>query len=325
MTRLCAILIALVSISGCAPKPEPPPSRDYQFEALQNQVRQMEIFIDNWSGYEQKFSRINSLDEYRSFKNKIFTSPAYGKLAGRAELEGKIRQFDAVVKRYEIWLEERSDLLDQMEDFTQNYRDRQSQIFATHAKPFRVGPYELAVQNGYFILEPEDPDQAYASARYVGLNQLNIIAASRDLPLRLPRLAVGDFVVEVKITNRSDKKILRPDGYVVHRQSRTLENGSRISRSYRQYLVNFSDEMQNRYQFAQAIDVTNKDSENGIRPGEHVVWSYRFSRDNHPLETVNSFKIIYPKKVFGKPLRLTIPLKTISRPTVPVSLRNGLS
>lgn len=155
MTRLCAILIALVSISGCAPKPEPPPSRDYQFEALQNQVRQMEIFIDNWSGYEQKFSR--------------------------------------------------------------------------------------------------------------------------------------------------------------------------ISRSYRQYLVSFSDEMQNRYQFAQAVDVTNKDSENGIRPGEHVVWSYRFSRDNHPLETVNSFKIIYPKKVFGKPFRLTIPLKTISKPTVPVSLRNGLS
>ncbi|MBT8347412.1 MAG: hypothetical protein KJO28_14045 [Desulfofustis sp.] len=325
MVRLCVILITLFSISGCAPKPEPPPPRDYQFEALQNKVRQMEIFIDNWSGYEQEFSRINSLDEYRTFKNKIFSSPAYGKLEDSAQLEGKIRQFDAVIKRYEIWLEERTELLDQMEEFSRNYRDSQSQIFATHAKPFRVGPYELTVQNGYFTLEPEDPDKAYASARYVGLNQLNIIAASRDLPLRLPRLTVGDFIVEVKITNRSEKKILRPDGYIVHRQSRTLENGSNISRSYRQYLVNFSDEVQNRYQFAQAVDVTNKDSENGIRPGEHVVWSYRFNKDNHPVETVNSFKIIYPQKVFGKPLRLTIPLKTISKPTVPDLLRNSLS
>ena len=323
MTRLCAIFIVLFLISGCAPKPEPPPSRDYQFEALQNQVRQMENFIDNWSGYEQKFSRINSLDEYRTFKNKIFSSPAYGKLEGRAALEGKIRQFDAVIRRYEIWLQERTDLLDQMEEFSRNYRHSQSQIFTTHAKPFRVGSYELIVQNGYFILEPEDPDKAYASARYVGLNQLNIIAASRDLPLRLPRLTVGDFVVEVKITNRSDKKILRPDGYVVHRQSRTLDNGSTISRSHRQYLVIFSDEVQNRYQFAQALDVINKDSESGIRPGEHVVWSYRFNKDNHPVETVNSFRIIYPQKVFGKSLRLTIPLKTISKPALPEALQNG--
>ena len=325
MTRLCAIVLAMVLIAGCAPKPEPPPPRDYQFEALQNQVRQMENFIDNWSGYDQKFSRINSLDEYRTFKNKIFSSPVYGKLAGRAELEGKIRQFDAVIRRYEIWLEERTELLDQMEEFSRNYRDSQSKIFATYAKPFRVGPYELTVQNGYFMLEPEDPDKAYASARYVGLNQLNIIAASRDLPLRLPRLTVGDFVVEVKITNRSENKILRPDGYIVHRQSRTLENGSKISRSYRQYLVSFSDEVKNRYQFAQAIDVTNKNSDNGIRPGEHAVWTYRFNQDNHPVETVNSFRIIYPQKVFGKPLRLSIPLKTISKPTVPDALQNGLS
>ena len=324
MTRLCA-LIALVFMSGCAATPEPPPSRDYQFEALQNQVRQMEIFIDNWSGYEQQFSRINSLDEYRTYKNKIFSSPAYGKLDGRAELEGKIGQFDAVVTRYEIWLQERSDLLDQMEKFSRNYRDSQRKIFSTHAKPFRVGPYELIVQNGYFMLKPEDPDKAYASARSVGLNQLNIIAASRDLPLRLPRLTIGDFVVQIKITNRSDNKILRPDGYVVHRQSRTLDNGSTISRSHRQYLVSFSDEVQNRYQFAQAVDVTNKDSESGIRPGEHVVWSYRFNRDNHPVETVNNFRIIYPEKVFGQPLRLTIPLKAISKPAVPVALQNSLS
>ena len=325
MIRLCFAFFALVSITGCASRPAPPPPLDYQLEALQNQVRQMEIFIDNWSGFDQKFSRINSLDEYKTFKNKIFSSQAYGKLEGRAQLEGKIRQFDAIIRRYEIWLEERTELLDQMEEFSRTYRDSQSQIFATHAKPLRVGPYELIVQNGYFMLEPEDPDKAYASARYVGLNQLNIIAASRDLPLRLPHLKVGDFVVEVKITNRSGKKILRPDGYIIHRQSRTLENGSKISRSYRQYLVSFSDEVKNRYQFAQAVDVTNKDSDNGIRPGEHAVWTYRFNKDNHPVETVNSFKIIYPQKVFGKPLRLSIPLKTISKPSVPNALQNGLS
>ena len=325
MIRHCFILFSLVLITGCAPKPEPPPPRDYQFEALQNQVRQMEIFIDNWSGYDQKFSRINSLEEYQTFKNKIFSSPVYTKLEDRAQLEGKIRQFDAIIRRYEIWLEERAELLDQIEEFSRTYKDSQSQIFATHAKPFRVGPYELIVQNGYFMLEPEDPDKAYASVRHVGLNQLNIIAASRDLPLRLPRLRVGDFVVEVKITNRSDKRILRPDGYTIHRQSRTLENGSKISRSYRQYLVSFSDEVKNRYQFAQAVDITNKNSDKGIRPGEHAVWTYRFNKDNHPVETVNSFKIIYPQKVFGKPLRLSIPLKTINKPSVPEKLQRGLS
>ncbi len=325
MNRPTLLILALVLSAGCAAKPEPPPDKDYQFEALQNQVRQMEIFIDNWSGYEQKFSRINSLEEYRKYKRKIFSSPAYEKLEGRTLLEGKINQFDAVVKRYEIWLEERTELLDQMAEFTRTYKNRQNQLFARHAKPFQVGPYELTVQNGYFVLEPEDPDKAYASARYVGLNQLNIIAASRDHPLRLPRLTVGDFVVEVKITNRSEKQILRPDGYIVHRQSRTLDNGSKISRSYRQYLVNFSDEAKNRYQFAEAVDVTNKDSENGIRPGEYAVWSYRFNRDNHPVEAVDTFRISYPQKVFGKSLRLTIPLETIPKPAVPEALQNGLS
>lgn len=324
MNRPALLILALILSAGCAAKPEPPPAKDYQFEALQNQARQMEIFIDNWSGYEQKFSRINSLEEYRKYKRKIFSSPAYEKLEGRALLEGKINQFDAVVKRYEIWLEERTELLDRMAEFTRTYKERQNQLFARHAKPFRVGPYELTVQSGYFVLEPEDPDQAYASARYVGLNQLNIIAASRDHPLRLPRLTVGDFVVEVKITNRSEKQILRPDGYIVHHQSRTLDNGSKISRSHRQYLVNFSDEANNRYQFAEAVDVTNKDSENGIRPGEHAVWSYRFNRDNHPVETVDTFRISYPQKVFGKSLRLTIPLETIPKPAVPEALQNGL-
>ena len=325
MLRPIVFFLVIVLAAGCAPTQEPPPTRDYQLEALENQARQMENFIDNWTGYEQKFSRINSLDEYRQFKRKIFSSPAYENLEGRALLEGKINQFDAVIKRYEIWLEERTDLLEQMAEYARTYRDSQSQLFARQAKPFRVGPYELIIQNGYFVLEPDDPDKAYAAARYVGLNQLNIIAASRDLPLRLPRLTVGDFVVEVKITNRSAQQILRPEGYIVHRQSRTLDNGSEISRSYRQYLVSFSDEVKNRYQFAQALDVTNKESENGIRPGEHAVWTYRFNRDNHPVETVDTFRIIYPKKVFGKALRLTIPLKTITKPAVPMTLQNGLS
>ena len=322
MIRLTILLLGCVLVTSCAPKPPPPPDRDYQFEALQNQVRQMNIFIDNWSGYDQKFSRINSLAEYKAVKNKIFSSPAYDKLQLKDQFEGRINQFDAVVSRYEIWLDERARLLERMEAFSHTYEENQKQIFSTNAKPFTVSPYELIVENGYYELEPEDPDKAYASARYVGLNQLNIIAASRDRPLRLPHLAIGDFVVEVRISNRSDQKILRPDGYIVHRQSKTLENGSNISRSYRQYRVSFSDEVKNKYQFARAIDVTNKDSENGIRPGEHAVWTYRFNPDNHPVETVNTFQIIYPQKVFGKPLRLSIPLRTITIPTLPDSLTN---
>lgn len=280
----------------------------------------MEIFIDNWSGYDQKFSRINSLAEYKTVKNKIFSSPAYDKLQLQEQFEGKINQFDAVVRRYEIWLDERLRLLESMEAFSHTYEQNQKQIFSRNAKPFKVGPYELIVENGYYKLEQEDPDKAYASARYVGLNQLNIIAASRDRPLRLPHLVVGDFVVQVRIGNRSDRKILRPEGYLVHRQSKTLENGGNISRSYRQYLVSFSDEVKNKYQFSRAINVTNKDSENGIRPGEHVIWTYHFNQENHPLETVTSFQIIYPKKVFGTPLRLNIPLKTIAKPALPESL-----
>ncbi len=322
MIRLTTLLLVCLLVTSCAPKPPPPPDRDYQLEALQNQVRQMDIFIDNWSGYDQKYSRINNLAEYKAVKNKIFSSPAYDKLQLQEQFEGKINQFDAVVRRYEIWLDERSRLLERMEAFSHAYEEGQKQIFTKNAKPFRISPYELIVENGYYELLAEDPDQAYASARYVGLNQLNIIAASRDRPLRLPHLAVGDFVVEVRISNRSDRKILRPDGYLVHRQSRTLENGSNISRSYREYLVKFSDEVKNKYQFAQAIDVTNKDSENGIRPGEHAVWTYRFNPDNHPVETVNTFQIIYPQKVFGKPLRLSIPLRTITIPTLPDSLTN---
>ena len=212
-------------------------------------------------------------------------------------------------------------MFEKIDFFSENYRNSQKQIFATNAKPFRVGPYELLVHNGYFILESDDPDQAYASARYVGLSQLNIIATSRDRPLRLPRLTIGDFVLEVEIRNRSDKKILRPDGYIVHRESKTLENGSTISRSYRQYLVSFSDEVKNKYQFSQAVGVTNKDSEKGIRPGERAIWAYRFNHDNHPVETVSTFQVIYPKKVFGTSLRLKVPLQTITIPSLPDSLR----
>ena len=289
MIRLTTLLLVCLLVTSCAPKPPPPPDRDYQLEALQNQVRQMDIFIDNWSGYDQKYSRINNLAEYKAVKNKIFSSPAYDKLQLQEQFEGKINQFDAVVRRYEIWLDERSRLLERMEAFSHAYEEGQKQIFTKNAKPFRISPYELIVENGYYEILAEDPDQAYASARYVGLNQLTIIAASRDRPLR---------------------------------QSKTLENGSNISRSYREYLVKFSDEVKNKYQFAQAIDVTNKDSENGIRPGEHAVWTYRFNPDNHPVETVNTFQIIYPQKVFGKPLRLSIPLTTITIPTLPDSLTN---
>ena len=323
MNRVTSLLLLALVISGCTPAPPPPPPRNYQLEALQNQVREMEIFIDNWSGYDQRFSRINSLEEYKTVKSNILSSPAYDKLEGRMLFEGKINQFDAVIRRYEIWLDERAGLLENIGLFSENYKNSQKQIFAAHAKPLRVGPYELLVHNGYFILEPDDPDQAYASARYVGLNQLNIIAASRDRPLRLPRLTIGDFVLEVEISNRSDKKILRPDGYIVHREAKTQANGGNISRSYRQYLVNFSDEEKNTYQFSQAVGVTNKDSEKGIRPGERAIWAYRFNQSNHPVETVSTFQVIYPKKVFGKPLRLKIPLQTIAKPDLPDSLRKN--
>ncbi|MGI9537108.1 MAG: hypothetical protein ACR2PB_08550, partial [Desulfocapsaceae bacterium] len=100
MIRIFTLLCVCFLVANCAPKPPPPPDRDYKFEALQNQVRQMEIFIDNWSGYDQKFSRINSLAEYKTVKNKIFSSPAYDKLQLQEQFEGKINQFDAVVRRY---------------------------------------------------------------------------------------------------------------------------------------------------------------------------------------------------------------------------------
>lgn len=325
MNRLAILGILIILTAGCGSKPPPPPAKDYNLEALHNRVRQMEIFIDNWSGYEQRYSRINNLEEYQATREKIFSSPAYDKFTGKAQFEQKVSQFDAAVSRYERWVKERARLLEEMEDFQQRYKDTQKQTFARYARPFRVGPYELIVASGYYELIPHDPDKAYASARFVGLNQLNIIAASKDRPLQLPQLELGNFVVEVKIINRSDQQILRPDGFIVHRQSKTLDNGAQISRSRHQHLVKFTDDMRNRYQFSQADGVINRDSDNGLRPGEQMIWSYRFNRENHPLQTVNTFDIIYPTQVFGKSLRLRIPLQVIARPVVPGSLQSPAS
>ncbi len=322
MVRFILLLVACFFIAGCTLK-SPPPARDYKLEALHNEVRQVEIFIDNWSGYQQKYSRINSLDEYKSVRQKILASPAYQKLSGKERFEGKLNQFDAVVKRYEIWVEERATRLKKMERFVRDYQASQKRIFSQYAKPLVAGAYELVVENSYYLLEPDDPDKAYASARYVGLSQLNIIAASKDQPLRLPRLAIKDFVVEIKISNRSNQKILRPDGFTVQRQSKISKGGSPVSRSRRQYLVNFSDDIKNRYQFAQAVGVTNKNSENGIRPGDSVTWTYHFSRENHPVETVRTFHVIYPARVFGHALRLNIPLQAIRKPKLSESYRAG--
>jgi hypothetical protein len=127
-------------------------------------------------------------------------------------------------------------------------------------------------------------------------------------------------VVKVRISNSSNQKLLRPDGFTVERQTRTSRSGSQVTRSQRKYLVSFSDEVQNHYEFSQAFDVINKDSDNGIRPGESVLWSYRFNRENFPVETVKSFQVIYPARVFGKPLRLNIPLAAIQKPELPLAL-----
>lgn len=321
--RYVTLILFFTIIAGCASKPPPPPPKDYQLEALQNQVREVNHFIDNWTGFKQEYSSINSLDEYKETRQKILSSPAYLKLTNQRSFEGKTNQFDAIVKRYEIWIEERSAMLTAMDQFLHQYKSSQQLLFSKHAKPLAVGSYELAVANAYYHMEPVDPDQAYASARYVGLKQLNIIAASKDQPLRLPHLAIADFVVEVKITNRSSKKILRPDGFIVHRQSKSNKSGSFIARSFREYLVQFSDNVNNRYEFSQALDVINKDSENGIRPGNDMIWSYHFNEDNHPLDTVKTFQIIFPQKVFGKPLKLKIPTQTIQKPKLPNTFSAG--
>ncbi len=321
MFRLSYIILACCLLAaGCAAKPDAPPPKDYQLEALQNEVRQVIQFIDNWSGYEQKFSSINSLEEYSSVKQKVLASPAYPRFTGKERLQSKISQFDAVVRRYETWVEDRADLLERINDFIANYQANQKQLFSRHARPLAVGPYRLVIDNSYYQLEPDDPDKAYASARYVGLSQLNIIAASRDQPLRLPSLKISGFVVEVKIGNGSSQKLLRPDGFTVNRQTRTSRSGSQVTRSQRQYLVSFSDEVQNRYEFSQAVDVINKDSDNGIRPGESMIWTYHFNRENFPVETVKTFQAIYPDRVFGKPLRLSIPLTAIQIPELPAAL-----
>jgi len=282
----------------------------------------MSIFVDNWSGYDQKYSRITSLDEYKSVRKKILSSPDYAKFSGKAEFQAKIDQFDLVVEGYENWIEQRTALLDRMNGFISSYQAGQKQLFSRNARPLRVGPYELVVENSFFRLEPDDPDKAYASARYVGLSQLNIIAASRERPLQLPRLKITGFVVAVKIRNVSTQQILRPHGFVVRRQTKTSNSGSTVSRSKRHYLINFSDEVKNRYDFAHAINVTNKESDRGIRPGESAVWTYEFNEENFPLETVQVFQVIYPAAVFGRSLRLNIPTKTISRPQIPAELRS---
>jgi hypothetical protein len=323
VSRLLILLLVCFVGAGCSSKTAPPPSRDYRLEALENQVRQMSIFIDNWSGYDQKYSRINSLGEYKSVRREILSSPAYASFPGRAAFQAKVDQFDTVVKRYETWIEERTALLDQMNGFISTYQAGQKELFSRNARPLRVGPYELAVETSYFRLEPDDPDKAYASARYVGLSQLNIIAASRQRPLQLPSLKITGFVVAVKIRNASTQQILRPHGFVLQRQTKTSNSGSIISRSQRHYLVNFSDEVKNRYDFAHAVDVTNKESDKGIRPGETAVWTYEFNEDNFPLETVRLFQVIYPAAVFGRSLRLNIPTEAIPRPEIPPRLSPG--
>ena len=325
MKQLIYTFALCLIIGGCGSKPAPRPTKDYQLEALQNEVRQVSRFIDNWTGYEQAYSRINSLEEYKQTRASILASPSYAKFTDKLEFEEKLAQFDAIVQRHENWLKERQELLARMERYYAEYRLAQQELFTKFAKPLRVGPYELVVASAYYQLKTIDPDQAYASARYVGLKQLNIMAASKDLPLRLPYLAIGDFVAEVRITNRSQKKILRPDGYIVHSQSKTGENGSYVARFFREYLVQFSDEISNRYEFSQAEGVTNKDSENGIRPGKSVVWSFQFNRDNHPIASVKTFRIVFPQRVFEKPLTLTIPTAVIRLPELPAPFTPPLS
>jgi hypothetical protein len=323
MKQIVYIIALCLIIGGCSSKSEPRPTKDYQLEALQNEVRQVSLFIDNWTGYDQAYSRINSLEEYKRTKARIFASQSYAKLTNRLEFEQKIAQFEAIVKRHESWLKERKELLGRIERYSAQYRQAQQELFAKFAKPLRVGAYELVIANAYYQLKITDPDQAYASARYVGLKQLNIIAASKDLPLRLPHLIVGDFVVEVRITNRSQKKILRPDGYIVHSQSKTGKNGSYVARSFREYLVQFSDDINNRYEFSQAVGVTNKDSENGVRPGQSAVWSFQFNRDNHPIASVKTFRILFSQRVFEKPLTLSIPTAVIRIPELPAPLKTA--
>lgn len=96
-------------------------------------------------------------------------------------------------------------------------------------------------------------------------------------------------------------------------------------RSQRHYLVNFSDEVKNRYDFAHAIDLTNTASDKGIRPGESAVWTYEFNEDNFPLEPVRLFQVLYPAAVFGRSLRLNIPTEAIPRPNIPGRLSSRTS
>ena len=323
MSRILLIFTIIVMSAGCSPKPPPPPEKNYKLEAMQNDVRQINLFIDNWSGFEQQYSRINNLAEYNEVKRKIVTSPEYHQLIGREQFVSKTNQFDAIVKRYEIWVEERRKLLDEMDSYYQRYKDEQHRLFAANAKSITVGPYEITVANGYYAMVPNDPDQAYASAHYLGLKQLDIIAASRDQPLRLPTLDISDFVIEILIVNQSNDKILRPDGYISHRQSSNNRSGAFFLRSYREYLVSFSDSRKNTYQFKRATGVINKKSENGIRPGDSMLWSYSFNQENHPLETVQKFQIRFPKQVFGRSLKFSIPQKVITRPNLPESFRSG--
>lgn len=323
MFRALLIIMFIIAAAGCSSKSPPPPTKNYQLEALQNDVSQINRFIDNWSGFDQEYSSISNLKEYNTVKRKILASPEYHLLSGRAQFENKTNQFDAIVKRYEIWVDERGKLLDEMNHYYQQYKDGQHQFFSAQAKPLTIGSYEIAVANAYYAMAPIDPDQAYASARYIGLKQLDIIAASRDQPLRLPTFNITDFVVDIRIINRSNDKILRPNGFVRHHRS--IENiaGTSGSRLYDEYLVRFSDDRKNTYQLNRAYGIINNDSENGIRPGESIIWTYSFNPENHPLETVDKFQARFPKEVFGRGLTLSIPLQVIARPKLPDSFRAG--
>jgi len=315
MIRLLLSILIAAAVAGCTNAPPPPPQKNYQLEALQGDVAQIIRFVDNWSGYKQRFSRIGNLEEYEAVKRRIRSSAEYPRFAGRAEFEGKTNQFDAIVERYQIWVDERQKLLDEMERFARAYRERQKQIFATHARPLRVGSYEIVVANAYYAMAPLDPDQAYASARSIGLKQLDIIAASRDKPLRLPTLHITSFAVDFRITNNSQDRILRPNGFVTDHSGdkRISAPGSEIFQK-QTHLVTFRDDRNNAYQFNRAYGVTSGDSENGIRPGDSAIWTYTFNRENHPLSTVRTFQAAFPKQVFGKGLKLSIPIEIIVRP-----------
>lgn len=319
MTRVVLLITALLLAAGCSTKEPPPSQKNYQLEALQSEARQVVLFIDNWSGYAQKHSRIRNLSEYKQVKKKVIVSPEYNNFSDKEAFEGKINQFDAIVRRYEIWVEERSAALDEMDRFFERYMAEQDRLFDTNSKPLKVGSYEISVDNAYYEMIPDDPDQAYASALFIGLKQLDIIAASQHKPLRMPTLKLRDFVVKIRIANRSQDKLLRPDGFVVHRQSRNTKAGSYISRSFREYFVNFGDDRKNKYQFNRATNVINRDSANGIRPGESTTWTYSFNQDNYPIETVDKFHIGFPKTVFGKTLKLSIPLQVIAKPQIPAT------